>query len=436
MKKTLLTCLAVVALFAIASSATAITCTIDQRPAATLLVPYFQVSIDPATGGTIGSGELSRDTIVTIGNASSAPMIAHVNVYDRVLDARPRLQRRPHGLRHPVDGACPTILTGHLPVTLQQRRATTSASALGRRRLPEPGRLPARFADRPDQRSGDDPGQHQRHDELLGSVRSASIVDAPARRTATANVEPLAHRLHRRSTTPTTATSPTRPIANYYINDAIGMENNLFGEIIFTSGHGLPTYGISTVEPRGGHDPRRGHGARAAGVAVARTFYARYWIRSARRSAPTAASGDPDTDLSISRSLGRGLRRPARAPRPALGRPLVRPRPRASSRPTSCVWRGSDARSTATATVDEPLVDPDVLRRGREHGDARVFAPRRARTRSSTSRTRRSSATSRTSSTRSADAGWVQIDFDRAARRSTRPGSTTRSSARSLSSRS
>ena len=47
MKKTLLTCLAIVAVFAIASSASAVTCTIDQRPAATLLVPYFQVSYDP-----------------------------------------------------------------------------------------------------------------------------------------------------------------------------------------------------------------------------------------------------------------------------------------------------------------------------------------------------------------------------------------------------
>ena len=47
MKKTLFTCLAVLAVFAIASSAAAVTCTIDQRPGATLLVPYFQVSYGP-----------------------------------------------------------------------------------------------------------------------------------------------------------------------------------------------------------------------------------------------------------------------------------------------------------------------------------------------------------------------------------------------------
>ena len=118
MKKTFMTCLAVVALFAIASSATAITCTLDQRPGATLLVPYFQVSIDPdGTGGTIGSGELSRDTIVTIGNASSAPMIAHVNVYDRfsriVLDFNVALTG------FDIQSmAMSQIITGHLPVTL------------------------------------------------------------------------------------------------------------------------------------------------------------------------------------------------------------------------------------------------------------------------------------------------------------------------------
>ena len=36
-------------------------------------------------------------------------------------------------------------------------------------------------------------------------------------------------------------------INNYYYNDAIGMENNLWGEIIFTSGLGIPTYAMSTV---------------------------------------------------------------------------------------------------------------------------------------------------------------------------------------------
>src|ERR1700682_5672312 len=80
MKKTLLTCMAVLALSAIASSATAIVCTIDQRPAATLLVPYFQAGFNSDGTPTTGTGSL--DTLVTITNASSAPMIAHVSVYN------------------------------------------------------------------------------------------------------------------------------------------------------------------------------------------------------------------------------------------------------------------------------------------------------------------------------------------------------------------
>src|SRR4030095_3540809 len=81
MKKTLMTCLPIAALFAIASSATAITCTIDQRPAATLLVPYFEATFAP-DGNPLGTGPDARDTLVTICNASSAPMIAHVNVFN------------------------------------------------------------------------------------------------------------------------------------------------------------------------------------------------------------------------------------------------------------------------------------------------------------------------------------------------------------------
>ncbi len=81
MKKTFLTCMAVVALFAIATGASAITCTTDQRPAATLLIPYFQATFN-ADGTILGTGPNALDTLVTIGNASSAPMLAHVNVFN------------------------------------------------------------------------------------------------------------------------------------------------------------------------------------------------------------------------------------------------------------------------------------------------------------------------------------------------------------------
>ena len=49
MKKVLTMLVAVAALAAFAGTASAITCTIDHKPAATLLVPYFQVSVSAAT---------------------------------------------------------------------------------------------------------------------------------------------------------------------------------------------------------------------------------------------------------------------------------------------------------------------------------------------------------------------------------------------------
>lgn len=80
MKKTFLTCMVVVALLAVASGAGAITCTIDTRPAATLLIPYFQATFNPDLT-VMDTGPLAKDTLVTIGNASSAPMLAHVMVW-------------------------------------------------------------------------------------------------------------------------------------------------------------------------------------------------------------------------------------------------------------------------------------------------------------------------------------------------------------------
>ena len=62
MKKFLLACLVVAAVLAIATPAFAITCTIDQRPAATLLVPYFQVSYDSSGNLVSGGPDDDSDT--------------------------------------------------------------------------------------------------------------------------------------------------------------------------------------------------------------------------------------------------------------------------------------------------------------------------------------------------------------------------------------
>ena len=270
MKKTFMTCLAVAALFAIASSATAITCTLDQRPGATLLVPYFQVSIDAASGGVVGSGDLSRDTIVTIGNASSAPMIAHVNVFDRfstiVLDFNVALTG------FDVQSmALSQIITGHLPVTLnssgddvcQRAGGAVYPSSDGFLRVSPTG--PTNVPATP-------------QDNTNGTTNYSGTFFTVAEQLATdcnGDVGPLAigyividHANY------CNLSDPTDP--NYYYNDAIGMENNLWGEIIFTSGTGLPTYAMSTVNLEA--DTEFGDVALAnIDVAPVRTFYARYW---------------------------------------------------------------------------------------------------------------------------------------------------------------
>jgi len=87
MKKVLVTLVAVATLAAFAGTASAVTCTIDHKPAATLLLPYFQTSVSNA-GGTIaptpfGGGLNGTDTLVTVVNASAAPTLAHVTVWTR-----------------------------------------------------------------------------------------------------------------------------------------------------------------------------------------------------------------------------------------------------------------------------------------------------------------------------------------------------------------
>jgi len=68
-------------LLAVAGTGYAVTCAYDNVPAATLLVPYFRVSLNGATGAPIGTGGV--DTLVSIVNVSTPGVIAHVTVWNK-----------------------------------------------------------------------------------------------------------------------------------------------------------------------------------------------------------------------------------------------------------------------------------------------------------------------------------------------------------------
>lgn len=297
MKKALIACVAVVAMFALANAASAVTCTLDQHPGATLLVPYFQVTVD-GNGNPIGSGALARDTIVTIANASAAPMIAHVNVYDRYSSLQLDFNVALTGFDVQA-WRMSDILSGNLPSTTNlegddacQSNPNASVFSTGNpdgfiRVRPLSPATPL--------------------DNVAGITKYATPafsfpLGATLATECDGTVDPLAigyividHANY------CNLSDPTDP--NYYFHNAIGMENNLFGEIIFTSGNGLPTYGISTVNIEA--DTTIGQASlNAVGVDDARTFYARYWEDIAGPpyppNCPNCGSGDPNTDLSIS----------------------------------------------------------------------------------------------------------------------------------------
>jgi hypothetical protein len=305
MKKTLITCVAIAALFVVASSASAIVCTIDQRPAATLLVPYFQVAVN--ADGSLMSGPAALNTLVTITNASSAPMIAHVNVYNEksvlVLDFNIALTGFDVQSMSMGD-----VITGTLP--------QTPVSSDGHHTLPGTA-----IASDPCQRNAaakSGPQNFLRINPSLGgvaatpldntlattlynfpqawqpgSVFAAEVLGGLTAKDATAcnpsgiTTFPLAspglargyilidHANYCNLSDPT---SPT-----YWNNDAAGNENNLIGEIIFTSGSGVPTFGVSTVNIESSRvfsSVANGGYFDQTDTTRERTFYARYWIPS------------------------------------------------------------------------------------------------------------------------------------------------------------
>lgn len=297
MKKTLVACLAIAALFAIAGSASAITCTIDQRPAATLLIPYFQSTFN-ADGTVLGTGAAALDTLVTIGNASSAPMLAHVSVYsDRtelVLDFNIALT----GFDIQSFSVA-SILRGNLPVTpVNQSHVAEVKDA---NQVTINGDVCQRNPSAPVYPSAGGYLRVRPSGALANSLdNSLATVSYPAGPFPNAFLFQVLDSL---DTTPDSNICGgvdnviTNPIhgylvidhvnyctlgnpdnASYYTADAIGMENNLWGDYIFTSGAGLGTMGFPAVAIEA--DPSLADTTAApvtlGGAPGRRTFYRRY----------------------------------------------------------------------------------------------------------------------------------------------------------------
>jgi hypothetical protein len=274
MKKTLLACLAVAALLAIASPAFAITCTVDQRPAATLLVPYFQVSVD-SNGNVINGGSAALDTIVTIANASSAPMIAHVSVFNQyselALDFNIALTGFDVQAMRISD-----VISGTLPVTVNSagHDPCQRGDAIVYDGFDPDGFL--RVVPATDNLAATPLDNHQATTQYpvpafgsgLGVIDLLSQDCNGVRGPNAVGYITIDHANYCNLSNPV--------FEAYYLQDAIGMENNLWGEIIFTSGVGLPTYALSTINLEA--DDEFGNVALAnIDGAPVRTFYARYW---------------------------------------------------------------------------------------------------------------------------------------------------------------
>ncbi|MEM7586944.1 MAG: hypothetical protein AAF560_26370 [Acidobacteriota bacterium] len=70
--------LALASLLALGGQSFAELCTIDAVPAATLLLPYFEVSLEPIEGVDEVQAERDVNTFFSVNNASAAPTVAHV----------------------------------------------------------------------------------------------------------------------------------------------------------------------------------------------------------------------------------------------------------------------------------------------------------------------------------------------------------------------
>jgi hypothetical protein len=327
MKKTFVTCMAILALFAIAGSAGAITCTVDQRPAATLLIPRFAVSLN--LDSTVdNSSPTAIDTLVAIGNASSAPMIAHVSVFNTrstlVLDFNVALTGFDVQTWRMSD-----VLAGNLPSTpidkLHQGPDTSHDPSVDDacQRNPLAAVYPVGYLRVRPPCDASDPippcqsslAANPDDDNLAtaaypipawppGSSFAKQVVDSlddtdDALGCGTGNVDGITagNAVGYITVDHANYCSISNPAeAAYYAQDALGNENNLFGDIIFLSHAGIGTYGMAAVAIES--DPS--FGGQQSDTTRIRTFYARYWTPSTEPPCQNCASGPDGTDNDLS----------------------------------------------------------------------------------------------------------------------------------------
>ena len=296
MKKSLVACMVVIALLAFAGGASAITCTTDQRPAATLLIPYFQASFNP-DGTILGTGASALDTLITIGNASSAPMLAHVNVFSErselVLDfniALTGFDIQSFSIASVLRGNLPVtpINQSHVPEVKDSNQVTISGDVCQRNAsapvYPNPGGY---LRVRPTSPATGLDNTLATVAYPAGPFASAFLfqvldsLDTTADSFTCGGVNGvIANPIHGYITIDhanyCNLSNPSDPA--YYTNDAIGMENNLWGDYIFTNGAGLGTMGFPAVaiEADASLSDTTAAPTTLTGVPGRRTFYRRY----------------------------------------------------------------------------------------------------------------------------------------------------------------
>jgi hypothetical protein len=301
MKKLLISVVAIGVLMAVAGSASAVTCTIDQHPAATLLVPYFRAAFNADGSPVVGTD--SYDTLITITNNSSAAMLAHVVVWNErsvpVLDfdiALTAYDSQSMSMQQVLLGnlpATPRTTTGSLfsastyggnRGACQTSATTVNVGADGSGGSNTTNNNYVRFVPTNPPTNGDNQFTTTNYPQPAWSAGSAFAkalldeLDDDASLCAGGNTGDgvVTGTVHGYVTIDhvnyCTLSFPSAP--SYYGQDAIGQENNLTGEVLFTTGSGIGTNGTSTVNIEA--DPI--HGSSPSGNRPPiRTFYARYW---------------------------------------------------------------------------------------------------------------------------------------------------------------